>query len=184
MSEGEIHQIQKSRQMDTDESTYLKIIGDKTASLLSTCCEIGAASTSDDPEVHARLRKYGEYVGLAFQIKDDLLDYTGRKSVTGKPTGLDLGDGKLTLPIIHALGQVSRRDAKEILGIIKRGKKIRRPDVEAVLAFVENQGGLAYAARKAEEFSGYAKETLSGFPDSPSRDSLIRFADFVIARER
>ncbi len=185
MSEGEIHQIQKSRQLNTDEETYLRIIGDKTASLLSTCCEIGAASTSTDPEVHERLRKYGEYVGLAFQIRDDLLDYTGRKSITGKPTGLDLGDRKLTLPLIYALAQASKKEAKEILGIVKNGgKKIKRADVDAVLAFVEGQGGLAYAARRAGEFSASAKAMLTGFPGSASKDSLLGFADFVITRDK
>ena len=185
MSEGEIHQIQKSRQLDTDEATYLRIIGDKTASLLSTCCEIGAASTSPDPGVHEKLRKYGEYVGMAFQIRDDLLDYIGRKSVTGKPTGLDLGDKKLTMPLIYSLGQASKKEAKEILGIVKNGgKKIRRSDVDAVLAFVESQGGLAYSARRAGEFSASAKAMLAGFPDSASKESLLSFADFVVAREK
>ena len=185
MSEGEIHQIQKSRQLDIDEATYLRIIGDKTASLLSTCCEIGAASTSQDTGVHEKLRRYGECAGLAFQIKDDLLDYTGRRSVTGKPTGLDLGDKKLTLPLIHALEQAPKKESREILSIIRNGgKKISRPDVRTVMSFVEANGGLAYAERRAEEYSVAAKETLSGFPGSSSKESLLAFADFVVTREK
>jgi octaprenyl-diphosphate synthase len=185
MSEGEIYQIQKSRQLDIDEPTYMRIIGDKTASLLSTCCEIGAASTSADPEVHEKLRRFGELVGLAFQIKDDLLDYTGRRSVTGKPTGLDLGVKKLTLPLIYSLEQASKKEAREILSIVKNGgKKIRRNDIQSVMSFVEERGGLGYAARRAEEFSVMAKSMLSGFPESASKESLLAFADFVITREK
>jgi octaprenyl-diphosphate synthase len=185
MSEGEIHQIQKSRQLDIDEPTYLRIIGDKTASLLSTCCEIGASSTSGDSTVHEKLRTYGEQVGMAFQIRDDLLDYTGRRSVTGKPTGLDLGEKKLTLPLIYSLGQSTKKEAKEILGIVKNGgKKIRRTDIRSVLSFVEERGGLAYAARRAVEFSDSAKSMLAGFPASASKDSLLAFADFVVTRDK
>jgi len=185
MSEGEIHQIQKSRQLDIDEPTYLRIIGDKTASLLSTCCEIGAASTSPDTEVHEKLRRYGEEVGLAFQIKDDLLDYTGRRSVTGKPTGLDLGHKKLSLPLIYSLEQATRKEAKEILSIVKNGgKKISRTDIQSVLSFVEERGGLDYAARRAGEYSASAKSMLTGFPDSASKESLLAFADFVVTRDK
>jgi len=185
MSEGEIHQIQKSRQLDTDEETYLKIISDKTASLLSTCCEIGAASATSEPQTVQLLRQYGENVGMAFQIKDDLLDYTGRKSVTGKPTGLDLSDKKLTLPIIYSLANAPRKEGKEILGIIKNGgKKIKAQDVKRVVDFVTDCGGLDYAAKRAREFSSAAKSLLCSFPESPSKTSLLSFADFVIEREK
>jgi octaprenyl-diphosphate synthase len=182
MSEGEIHQIQKSRQLDMDETTYLKIIGDKTASLLSTCCEIGAASSSTNTADHKALSQYGELVGLAFQIRDDLLDYVGRKSITGKPTGLDLSEKKLTLPLIHALSKAPRREANAILGMVKSGgKKIK---VEHVVEFVETHGGIAYSRQKAEEFSAEAKETICTFPDSPSKRSLLAFADYVITRNK
>ena len=185
MSEGEIHQIQKSRQLDTDEETYLKIISDKTASLLSTCCEIGAASATSEALILERLRQYGENVGMAFQIKDDVLDYTGRKSVTGKPAGLDLSDRKLTLPIIHSLAHAPRKDGKDIIGVIKNGgKKIRTQDVKRVADFVRAHGGLDYAARRAMEFSAAAKTLLSSFPESHSKSSLLSFADFVVDREK
>src|SRR3990172_605872 len=123
MSEGELLQIQKSRQLNLDEETYLKIISDKTASLLATCTEIGAASTTEDAQRRAELRDFGEHVGIAFQIRDDLLDYFGRKSVIGKPTGIDLKEKKLTLPLIHALSKASRGEAREALRIIKSGAK-------------------------------------------------------------
>jgi octaprenyl-diphosphate synthase len=182
MSEGELHQIQKSRRLDMDEETYFRIIGDKTASLLSTCCEIGASSATADPVVRTRLRDYGEHVGVAFQIRDDLLDYTGRKSITGKPTGLDLSEKKLTLPLIHALRTADPKERKTILGLVKTGGK--KMKVQTVIDFVERQGGLAYATAKAREYAGKAKENLAGLPPTPARKSLEDFADFVVEREK
>jgi octaprenyl-diphosphate synthase len=182
MSEGEIHQIQKSRKLDMDEHTYFRIIGDKTASLLSTCCEIGATSTSDDPEKHRMLRDYGENVGMAFQIRDDLLDYVGRKSITGKPTGLDLSEKKLTLPLIHAISKSPKREGREILSKIKSGgKKLR---VHEIVEFVTRYGGLEYAASRAVQFAAQAKSSISTFPESAARNSLLAFADFVVQREK
>jgi octaprenyl-diphosphate synthase len=182
MSEGEIHQIQKSRQLNMDEETYLAIIGDKTASLLSTCCEIGATSSSDDPEKHRMLREYGENVGLAFQIRDDLLDYVGRKSITGKPTGLDLSEKKLTLPLIYSFTKAPKKEGKDILGMIKAGgKKLK---VQEIVEFVTRYGGLEYAASRAVHYAAEAKANIATFPDSPARKSLITFADFVVQREK
>lgn len=182
MSEGELHQIQKSRKLDMDEETYLTIIGDKTASLLSTCCEIGAASATRNPEQLRHMREYGELVGLAFQIRDDLLDYVGRRSITGKPTGLDLSERKLTLPLIHAIRQAPRAEGKDILTMVKNGGK--KVDVRGIVEFVERHGGLSYAARKAAEFAEHAKDLLAVFPDSAARQSLMAFADFVVQREK
>jgi octaprenyl-diphosphate synthase len=182
MSEGEIHQIQKVRKLDMDEATYIKIIGDKTASLLSTCCEIGAASATDDCEQRRRLREFGENVGLAFQIRDDILDYTGRRSITGKPTGSDLNEKKLTLPLIHALQMSSRSDAREILSTIRDGgKKIK---VQKVMDFVRAHGGIEYASAQARRFAEEAVRLLDSFPDSPSKRSLVGFASFVVDREK
>ncbi|MBP1648367.1 MAG: polyprenyl synthetase [Bacteroidetes bacterium] len=182
MSEGEIHQIQKSRKLDMDEETYLRIIGDKTASLLSTCCEIGAASTTEDPEKRRLMREYGENVGIAFQIRDDLLDYIGRKSITGKPTGLDLSEKKLTLPLIHAISQAPPREGKEVIGMIRSGGK--KMNVRKVIDFVTSHGGIDYAAAKASSFATRAKDTLNCFADGPSKASLIAFADFVVERNK
>jgi octaprenyl-diphosphate synthase len=182
MSEGEIHQIQKSRKLDMDEQTYLKIIGDKTASLLSTCCEIGAASTTDDPEKHRLMHEYGEHVGIAFQIRDDLLDYVGRRSITGKPTGLDLSEKKLTLPLIYAVSQAPPKEGKDIIGMIKNGGK--KVDVRKIVDFVTARGGIDYASNRARYFANRAKETLHNFPDSPSKNSLAAFADFVVERNK
>ncbi len=182
MSEGEIHQIQKSRQLDMNEETYLKIIGDKTASLLSTCCEIGAASSSTNEAHHIALAQYGELVGLAFQIRDDLLDYVGRKSITGKPTGLDLSEKKLTLPLIHALSHAPRRESNTILAMVKNGGKKMR--VKDVVDFVESNGGIEYSKDRAEQFSAEAKKSICTFADTPSKQSLLAFADYVITRNK
>ena len=182
MSEGELHQIQKIRKLDMDEETYLRIIGDKTASLLATCCEIGAASSTDDPERQRALREFGENVGIAFQIRDDLLDYVGRRSITGKPTGLDLNEKKLTLPLIHALRTAPRREGKDVLAMIRNGGKTMK--VQKVIEFVKEYGGLAYARERAEQYAGQAKDILEGFPASPSKKSLLAFADFVVTREK
>lgn len=180
MSEGELLQIQKSRQLDIDEATYLKIIGDKTASLFSTCTEIGAASTSDDPQRRAQMRDFGEHLGVAFQIRDDLLDYLGRRHVIGKPTGTDLKEKKLTLPLIHALRQGPREDAKRALRAIKKGAK--QKDVEWVIDFVRDAGGIEYAVAKAGHYADLAQRDLATLPDSPAKDSLFQFTDFVIER--
>jgi octaprenyl-diphosphate synthase len=181
MSEGELLQIQKSRQLNIDEETYLKIIADKTASLLSTCTEIGAASTTQDPHLRGRMRDFGEHVGIAFQIRDDLLDYLGRKSVIGKPTGIDLKEKKLTLPLIYALSKGSRSDAKQALRVVKNGA--RRKDVQWVIDFVKSAGGIDYAIGKAGEYSSLARNDLESVPNSPSKEALLHFVNFVVERE-
>ena len=181
MSEGELLQIQKSRQLNIDEETYLKIISDKTASLLSTCTEIGAASTSEDPERRRQMRDFGEHIGIAFQIRDDLLDYLGRRSVIGKPTGIDLKEKKLTLPLIYALSKGQRSDAKQALRIIKNGAK--QKEVQWVVDFVKSMGGIDYAIQRASGFSERARADLSSIPDSPSKEALLGFVDFVTERE-
>ena len=182
MSEGELQQIQRSRKLDMDEESYLRIIGDKTASLLSTCCEIGATSATTDPALQARLREYGENVGLAFQIRDDILDYTGRKSITGKPAGLDLAEKKLTLPLVHALREAPKGRGREILGMIRDGGK--KMDVRAIVSFVEEYGGIRYAETLARKFSAAAVGALDVLPDSPAKRSLTAFADFVVQRAK
>lgn len=181
MSEGELLQIQKSRQLNIDEETYLRIIGDKTASLLSTCTEIGAASTTQDPDRRRQMRDFGEHVGMTFQIRDDLLDYLGHRSVIGKPTGIDLKEKKLTLPLIYALHRGLRNDSKQALRIIKNGAKQR--DVQWVVDFVKDAGGIEYAIERARYYSQLARTDLATIPDSDSRSALLQFVDFVLERE-
>lgn len=180
MSEGELLQIQKSRLLDIDEETYFRIISDKTASLISTCCEIGCFSASSDPADREALRDYGELVGLAFQIRDDVFDYVSRGSLIGKPAGNDVKEKKLTLPLIHSFSQAPKKEAKAILKLIK-GKPDKN-DVKAVLNFVSEYGGLEYAERKAQELVNQAKSRLQRFNDSEAKTAMLNFADFSIQR--
>ena len=182
MSEAEILQIAKSRDLDIDEKTYFKIISDKTASLLSTCCRIGASSATSNPETLERMKTFGENIGMVFQIRDDLLDYTGRKSITGKPTGLDLKEKKLTLPLIYSLTQSPRSRSKQILKIIKNGAKTK--ELQAVVEFAHEFGGIRYTIEKAEHFSKLALQALEPLPYSPSKESLIQFVDYVMDRTK
>ncbi|MFH0991761.1 MAG: polyprenyl synthetase family protein [bacterium] len=181
MSEGELLQIQKSRQLNTDEETYLKIISDKTASLLSTCTEIGAASTTEDKEKRALFRNFGENVGIAFQIRDDLLDYLGRRSIIGKPTGTDLKEKKLTLPFIYALRQAPQKEAKQALKLVKSGA--RKKELFWVLDFIQAHGGIEYSKGRAEYYAQQARQCLVPVPDSEAKHALLQFVDFVIERE-
>jgi octaprenyl-diphosphate synthase len=180
MSEGELLQIQKSRQLDINEETYIKIISDKTGSLFSACTDIGAASTTEDQGKRNLLKEYGENVGLAFQIRDDLLDYLGRKSILGKSTGSDIKEKKLTLPLIYALQHSSRHDSTHALRFIKKGA--RQKEISWVLDFVRQNGGIEYASRKAEEFAAIAQNSISSFPESSVKQSLLQFVGFVLKR--
>jgi octaprenyl-diphosphate synthase len=180
MSEGELLQIQKSRQLNIDEETYIKIISDKTGSLFSACTDIGAASTTQDPQKRNQLKAYGENVGLAFQIRDDLLDYLGRKSILGKSTGSDMKEKKLTLPFIYALHNSNRHEATQALRYVKKG--VKHKEIKWVLDFVRANGGIEYSSRKAEEFATRARTSLISFSDSPVKQSLLQFVGFVLER--
>lgn len=183
MSEGELLQIQKSRQKVIDEETYYRIIADKTASLISTCCEIGAVSVTNDPEIRTAMRNYGENVGMAFQIQDDVLDYTSRTNILGKPIGNDIKEGKLTLPLIYACTQAPKSEAKNIVSLVK-GKNISQKQVDFVQSFVKNHGGIEYATEQALNKVRSATENLERFPDSNIKQSLVNFAHFVVSREK
>jgi octaprenyl-diphosphate synthase len=182
MSEGEILQIQKSRELNIDEATYLKIISNKTASLLSTCSEIGAASTTEDPAVRKLMKDYGENVGMAFQIRDDILDFTSRKSVLGKPIGGDMKEKKITLPLIYALQHSSKQESRKVLKMIKKGASNK--DVEFIVDYVRQNQGIDYAEKRAREYGNAARECSKPFPTSEAKQSLEMFIDFVMDREK
>ena len=181
MSEGELLQIYKSKKLDIDEETYFKIISDKTASLLSTCCEIGARSATTDNEKIEALKTYGEYLGIAFQIKDDILDFTGTK-IIGKPLGGDIKEKKLTLPLIHALSKEEKSSVAEIKKLIKKGKKNNK--ISEIIELVKSNGGIEYSLEVAQNYSVKAKNCLNVFEGSLYKDSLISLVDFVIEREK
>jgi len=181
MSEGELLQIQKSRQLDINEETYLQIISDKTAALFSACTDIGCASVTDDASRRALMKEFGEHVGIAFQIRDDLLDYLGRRSIIGKPTGIDVKEKKLTLPLIHSLKNAERKDARRALRIVKNGAK--QKEIEWIVRFVHETGGIEYATGKAEHYAEQARNNLIALPDSEAKEALLQFVDFVTERD-
>ncbi len=182
MSEGELLSIDKSRSVNIEEETYYKIIADKTASLLSTCCEIGAMSTSSNPDYHEAMRDYGEAIGMAFQIRDDIFDYTSRSTLIGKPVGNDLKEKKVTLPLIYALNNSSAKEKAAIVKLIKRGK-LKKVELNTIIDFVKDKNGIEYSEKKALSYVTHAKNCLGVFPESPAKASLLKFADFVITRE-
>lgn len=181
MSEGELLQIQKTRKLDIDEETYFKVISDKTASLLETCCQIGAMSATDNPEYLEAMRKFGESIGIAFQIRDDILDYEGKAKLIGKPVGGDIKEKKITLPLIYSLNQVSNGEASSIRKMIKNGHI--KQNLNDIMEFVRKNKGIDYSLSKAHYYSLQAKEALKVIPDSPGKLALEALVDFVIERK-
>jgi len=182
LSRGELHQIEKSRKLSISETEYYEIISDKTAALIGAASELGALSTSKNIDDHERLKSFGENLGIAFQIKDDLLDYYGHQKVIGKPVGNDFKDKKITLPLIYAFKQAS---SKEISFIKRRLKKGVNPkQVKEIISFVEERGGIEYAVSKKEEYALKAKECLSHYEESPTKEALLTFVDYTVRRKK
>jgi len=180
MAEGELLQMKKTRKLDIDEETYFRVISDKTASLIETCCQIGAKSASGDTKIHDALRNYGEKLGLAFQIRDDILDYEGTKSLFGKEIGGDIKDKKITLPLIYAFNSVENSKKKEIRSLIKKGGD---DAVKTVISFVREHNGIKLADDKAHEIAHEAVSSLSVLPESDAKLSLINLVNFVVERK-
>jgi octaprenyl-diphosphate synthase len=180
MSEGELLQIQKARNFDATEETYFKVISDKTASLIKTCCKLGALSAIDDRRKIDSLSEFGENLGIAFQLRDDLLDYIGRKKLLGKSTGNDLKEKKFTLPLIKSLSDAPSKNANEIMKLIKSDSKKK---FGQVYDFVNEYGGLDYTQKKIFYFADNSKKSLEIFGDSDSKSSLLELVRFVSERE-
>jgi len=180
MSEGELLQIQKARNFDATEETYFKVISDKTASLIKTCCKLGALSTTNEADKINRMSSFGENIGVAFQLRDDLLDYTGRKKLLGKETGNDLKEKKFTLPLLIALKNAPQKKAKEIMKLIKSDSNKK---FDTVFYFVEEFGGIEYTQNKITHYSNLALEALDSFANSESKESLIELVSFISNRE-
>lgn len=181
MSEGELLQIEKSRHLDIDEATYFRIISDKTASLIAACTLSGALSTTDDEAAIDRMRRMGESLGLAFQIRDDLFDF-GVEDV-GKPIGIDLQEKKMTLPLIHALREADRSERSRIMQIVRKKKK-DRADIRTVAAFVEARGGITYARDQMAALADEARALLQPFPPTDARDALLALVDYTVLRRK
>lgn len=180
MSEGELLQIEKARKLDISEEIYYEIIRQKTASLIASCCASGAASVDASESVIKEMHLFGELIGMAFQIKDDLFDY-GPEGVIGKPTGIDIKESKMTLPLIYALNKTDRSTKRHIVNIIKNhnteDKKVRE-----VIDFVKANGGLEYATTKMEEYQLKAFDVLNKLQDSIYKNSLRDLVKFTIER--
>ena len=181
ISEGELLQIEKARRLDINESVYYEIIRQKTATLIAACCSLGACSVKPDSEHVETFREFGELCGMAFQIKDDLFDYGEEK--IGKPTGIDIKEQKMTLPLIYALNNSSPQEKKWVINSVKRYNKDKKR-VKEVIAFVKDKGGLEYAQKKMHEFKNKALAVLNTYPDSQYKDALELMVNYVVERKK
>jgi len=181
MSEGELLQIEKARNLDITEEIYFEIIRQKTATLLAACCAMGAQSVSDDKEAVEKMRIFGELLGMAFQIKDDLFDYGETK--IGKPTGIDIKEQKMTLPLIYTLNNVSSKERKWLIHSVKKYNTDKKR-VKEVIQLVKDSGGLDYAQKRMEIYRTEALDILMTFPKNAYRDSLELMVNYVITRKQ
>ena len=181
MSEGELLQIEKSRTLDITEAIYYNIIRQKTATLIAACCSLGAASVKPNSKDIEILRKFGELIGMAFQINDDLFDYGTQK--IGKPTGIDIKEQKMTLPLIYTLNNCSKKERDWIVNSIKRYNKDPKR-VKSVITFVKDKGGLDYAVSKMKDFQTQALALIQHYPDTDYKMALEMMVNYVIDRNK
>lgn len=181
LSEGELLQIEKARRLDITEEVYYEIIRQKTASLIAACCAVGARSVGVAQAVVEQARIFGEKVGIAFQIKDDLFDY-GTAEV-GKPLGIDIKEKKMTLPLIYALNKAGFLEKRRIINIVKNESE-NPGKVNEVIRFVKNSGGIEYATKAMNHYVAEALLLLNAFPDSPYRKSLHQLVQYTIERSK
>ena len=180
MSEGELLQIEKARKLDITEDIYFDIIRQKTATLIAACCGIGAASVGANNDTVQQMRKFGEYIGIAFQIKDDLFDYTDDK--IGKPTGIDIKEQKMTLPLIYTLNTCSKKEKSWLINSIKKHNKDKKR-VKEVITFVKENGGIEYTTIKMNDYKNKALAILENYPESEYKSSLLTMIDYVVKRK-
>jgi len=182
MSEGELMQIRNSRKLKTNQQEYYEIIRKKTATLISCCSSCGAKSVGMPDETVSDMRQFGELLGIAFQIKDDLLDYQ-LNSITGKPAGNDLKEKKLTLPLIYAL-EISEPDERNRIIRLMNSKRRDNMKLGEVIKFIELHNGLEYAKTKMHEFADLAVQKLHDFPEGEVKKSLYAFVQYTITRNK
>ncbi|MFB0938279.1 MAG: polyprenyl synthetase family protein [Urechidicola sp.] len=180
MSEGELLQIEKARKLDITEAIYFDIIRQKTATLIAACCGIGAASVGSSAEEVEKMRQFGELIGIAFQIKDDLFDYSDEK--IGKPTGIDIKEKKMTLPLIYALNNCKPKDKKWLINSVKNHNRNQKR-VKEVITFVKEKGGIEYATSKMQDYQQEALKILKPYPSSEYKNSLVKMVNYVIERK-
>lgn len=180
MSEGELLQMEKARHLDISEEIYYEIIRQKTASLIASCCAVGASSAGASAQVVNRMKQFGECVGMAFQIKDDLFDY-GEDEI-GKPVGIDIKEKKMTLPLIYALSKASWLEKRKIIGLVKNNNEDTKK-VKQVIDFVKKSGGIEYAGEAMNKYHKQALAIAEELPASAYKTSLIDLVQFTIDRK-
>lgn len=179
IAEGEVLQLMNQGNPDVDEARYVRVIELKTAVLFAAACELGAIAADASPEWQARLREYGHALGIAFQMIDDVLDYTGDPSVSGKAVGNDLSEGKPTLPLIHAMSSGSEEDAAVIRIAIREGKV---DQLDRILEIVERTGAIPYTRSLAERHAGLARDAIRDLPATAWRETLLELTRFATSR--
>lgn len=181
MIEGELLQVEKVRKMDIEETVYYEVIRQKTASLIASCCECGAASAGADDETIEKMRLFGEKVGIAFQIKDDMFDF-GTDDV-GKPLGIDIKEKKVTLPLIYSLKNCEPAVKKRMITLVKNHNDDPKKIAE-IISFVRETGGLKYAETQMKKYQDEAFDILNTFPDSEARKGLEQLVRFTTERDK
>lgn len=181
MSEGELLQIEKTRRLNITEEIYFDIIRKKTASLIASCCSVGAASAGGADDMIENMRLFGEKIGIAFQIKDDLLDY-GDDDI-GKPRGIDIKEKKLTLPIIYTLNNADEKVRKQIINTIKKNHD-KKEKVNELISYVNSHGGIEYTKKVMQNYIQEALVCLTTIPDSDSKRALIQLVHYIIDRNK
>ncbi len=182
LSEGEIKQLETAEESIIDESCYMQVIRKKTAMLLSACAEIGAISAGASGEMVEKCREFGEYLGYCFQIKDDIFDYFKEANI-GKPTGNDIREGKVTLPLLHALQTGRREEVDNFLHIINE-KDFTTENIDLLIDFAKANGGIEYAEQRMQEYRDKAVEVLMTLPESEAREGLLLLADYIVERRK
>jgi octaprenyl-diphosphate synthase len=183
MSEGELLQIEKARKLDITEEVYYDIIRQKTATLIASCCASGANSVGADKATIEKMRLFGEYTGIAFQIKDDLFDYGGSSEEIGKPTGIDIKEKKMTLPLIYTLGVASEKDKKFIISTVKHNNENRKK-VKEVIDLVIQYGGITYTQKAMHNYKNKALTILNELEQNEAVDGLRKLVTYVTERNK
>ena len=182
MAEGELLQLEKARKLDITEDVYFEIIRMKTATLIAACCEAGARSVGCTEEVAKKMHRFGELVGIAFQIKDDLFDYTTSNAI-GKPVGIDIKEQKMTLPLIYSINTANEKDKKWLINSVKRYNNDKKR-VREIIQYVKDNGGIEYTQKMMKKYSQEALDILYEFPENEYRNSLETMVKYVMEREK
>lgn len=182
MSEGELLQIEKARKLDITEEVYFEVIQKKTASLIASCCAAGAASVTDNQETITKMKTFGELVGLAFQIKDDIFDYGDDESI-GKPTGNDIREQKMTLPLIHVLNTAPSAVRNKLINIVKNHHEEKK-EVKKAIQLVIKHGGIEYAHKRMIEIQQEAIQVINDVEDNAAKEALLSLVEYTVTRKK